>query len=51
MRREKLTVEAWSREFGGTEGDAAQLVEASPDEPDSARRHCCGTLRNRSHSP
>jgi hypothetical protein len=31
-RREKLAVEAWSREFDGTEADAAQLVETSADE-------------------
>jgi hypothetical protein len=31
-RREKLAVEAWSREFGRSEADAAELVEASPDE-------------------
>jgi hypothetical protein len=29
--REKLAVEPWSREFGGSQEDAAQLVEASSD--------------------
>jgi hypothetical protein len=31
--REKLAVEAWSIEFGGTEDDAARLHAASPDSP------------------
>jgi hypothetical protein len=31
--RERLAIEEWSREFGGSKDDAARLCEASPDGP------------------
>jgi hypothetical protein len=48
--REKLAVEAWSTEFGGTEDDATHLRAASPDGP-AARprtllRHAAEHLRD-----
>ena len=41
--RERLAVEAWGREFGGSEADAAQLAQESPDgaavRPQTLLRH------------